>query len=351
MTEELDQQSDISHDASNERETLARLARKRTEIEGIFESAADAMALIGTDGRFIRVNSALARMSGRSPADHVGRTIAEVGPKLADWIMEQVHAVEASRQLRRNRRVSALIASDPERNHLFDVDWYPVYEGDRVVAVGMRGIDVTEREEREALLTHVVRELQHRVKNTLANVVALVEQARRSDRDPEVVLDILSNRVRALALTHGRLTEANWQDTGLTELLSQELGNIPGSRQVALSGPEVTLSAQPALALSMAIHELASNSLRYGSLSQPDGRLAVDWNVEDDQLHIRWREIGRPDGEIGRHGFGWRLIETSVGTTLHGSIDAERTDRGYCFDIRLPLRSLQLGRRPSFSSA
>ena len=172
---------------------------------------------------------------------------------------------------------------------------------------GITGVvlDVTERkriEERQELL---IRELHHRVKNTLATVQAIVGATARSAPSPEHFAAAFAGRVISLAKTHDLLTEGAWQTASLRQMLERELGpyDDPARPRIALEGPLVELASEEAVPLGMAIHELTTNAAKYGALSRTGGRLQVTWTLEPpaggsdaSTLRLAWIERGGPPG-------------------------------------------------------
>jgi two-component system CheB/CheR fusion protein len=167
--------------------------------------------------------------------------------------------------------------------------------------VGMIGVvqDVTERkaaEERQALL---IRELHHRVKNTLATVQAIVGSTARTASSIDEFYQAFVGRIVSLAQTHTLLTEDYWQTASLTQLLRNELGpyDDESDRRVTIEGPPVELTSEAAVPIGMAIHELTTNAAKYGALSD-GGRVEVGWTVKGDpdrsMLHFSWVEAGGP---------------------------------------------------------
>jgi PAS domain S-box-containing protein len=186
--------------------------------------------------------------------------------------------------------------------------------GQLVGAVNML-IDITERKRTEEQQSLLVRELHHRVKNTLATVQAIVGSTARSADTVEKFSAALIGRIGALAKTHLLLSD----DSGATtfgEILRNELDAFDdgSGARITLDGPEVAVAARLAMSLGMAIHELTTNAAKYGALSVYGGRLNVAWTVIIDAtrrtLNIDWVESGGPPVVAPvRHGFGSRLLE------------------------------------------
>jgi PAS domain S-box-containing protein len=221
-----------------------------------------------------------------------------------------------------------------------------VYDAERkpVYMIGAC-LDITGRkkaEERQSLLIH---ELNHRVKNTLATVQSLAAQTMRNSPGPEAFQSSFMARLMALSATHDLLTQTYWESTTLGDVLEAELrphGGVDHQR-IRASGDLVKLKPQQALSLGLAFHELATNAIKYGSLSSAQGRLVIDWNIEAPetgarQLVLRWREqdgplVARPT----RRGFGTRLIERSIVHELGGVIETDYASSGLVCLIKVPL--------------
>ncbi|MBZ9747604.1 sensor histidine kinase [Mesorhizobium sp. CO1-1-7] len=195
----------------------------------------------------------------------------------------------------------------------------------------------------------LIRELHHRVKNTLANVRAMMSAtARTSGRVEDFVRDF-SARIVSLADTHSILTDDYWQTASLRQLLEGELRHYDtsGSSRVVLEGPDVALVADIAIPVGMAFHELASNSSKYGALSRPNGRVEVSWSIERASDHrvvaLHWRERDGPTvQEPKRKGFGTVLLEKVVAVQCQAKINLVYDPDGLQFDMELPVRDTRL---------
>jgi PAS domain S-box-containing protein len=147
---------------------------------------------------------------------------------------------------------------------------------------GMTGVvqDITERKQVEERQSLLIRELHHRVKNTLATVQAIVGSTARTSSSIDEFYSAFVGRIVSLAHTHSLLTEDEWQTVALRKLLSDELRPYDeGGRRVALSGPDVELTSDLAVPIGMAIHELTTNAAKYGAFSRRGGRVEVRWDV------------------------------------------------------------------------
>ena len=178
-----------------------------------------------------------------------------------------------------------------------------------------------EAEEQRALQRQrlMINELNHRVKNTLATVQSLARQSRGRPADTPG-LAAFTERLMALARAHDLLTQSVWEGADLHDILHQTLE--PYEDRAVLAGPTVALTPNAALALSMVFHELATNAVKYGALSTPDGTVTVVWHVDPLALHrltLHWEERGGPSvSPPSRTGFGSRLIAASLKSDLGG---------------------------------
>jgi len=198
-------------------------------------------------------------------------------------------------------------------------------------------VDVTSLIEAEEQQKVLAAELSHRVKNTLAVVSSIAE---RTLSDGETKENLIG-RFHALGHTHDVLSESGWTEAGLQELISAELSpHATGDGVLQISGPQVMLKPQAALFIALAVHELSTNAAKYGSLSVPEGRIAVSWIITGDRtprLEISWQEEGGPkvDG-FGMPGFGTELIERGIRFELQGEAKLETVNGGLHCRIVIP---------------
>ena len=195
----------------------------------------------------------------------------------------------------------------------------------------------------------LIRELHHRVKNTLANVRAMMGATAKSSGSVDDFVRDFSARIVSLADTHSMLTDDYWQMASLHKLLESELRHYDTTdkSRVVLEGPNVALVADIAVPIGMAFHELASNSSKYGALSRPAGRLEVRWSVsnseEERMLNLNWLEKGGPKVEQPRRrGFGTTLLEKVVAVQCQAEVELNYHPDGLRFALALPLRDTRL---------
>lgn len=197
-------------------------------------------------------------------------------------------------------------------------------------------------EEQSAIRATLTRELNHRVKNTLANVLSIIALTRRRGGSLDEFADGLDGRIRALSATHDLLTGSDWGATPIRALVEAELNPyaFEAEHTVEISGPAVDLAPNDALSLGLAIHELATNAAKYGALSRPGGTVAVTWQrLGDDLVEVVWQESGGPEvARPERRGFGTDLIERVVAQELKQPVKLEFLAEGLRCLLTIPVR-------------
>jgi two-component sensor histidine kinase len=200
--------------------------------------------------------------------------------------------------------------------------------------------DIHERkigEERQRLL---VNELNHRVKNTLATVQAIASQTLKGDISLDEARARFEARLLALSRAHNLITDQNWEGASVEQVVRDATDHLAPDR-FELAGERVWLSPRAALALALALHELATNGVKYGALSGEEGKVAISWRTEEGMLRLEWKELGGPKVEAPtRRGFGSRLIERALGSDLGGKAELSFEADGLRCTIAASLRTI-----------
>ncbi len=186
--------------------------------------------------------------------------------------------------------------------------------------------EIGRRRDTERHLELVVRELQHRVKNAIATVGAVVNLSMGGQDGLDRLKETIGRRIASLGGTHSLLVATDWRGATLGAILTRELEPYFSTAQVTLDGPEITLPPATAVAFGMVIHELVTNAAKYGALSTPAGRLSVTWEAHqldgEQALRLEWLERGGPAVVApSRTGFGSRLVERLLVRQLRGRIE------------------------------
>ena len=205
------------------------------------------------------------------------------------------------------------------------------------VAIVGASRDLTEVKKAEELQRLLVNELNHRVKNTLAAVQSIAVQTLRGATDFSSARTALDGRIISLARAHDLLTDRSWSGADLRDVAFRAMEPFPIA-QIELSGSSVEISPKHALALSLALHELATNATKYGALSGAEGRVQLSWRAEDGVLHLNWRESGGPPvAPPTRRGFGTRMLQDGLFRDLSGETRLEYAVDGVRYEVSAPL--------------
>ena len=206
--------------------------------------------------------------------------------------------------------------------------------------------DITAEKTADAHRQLLSNELQHRVKNTLAVVQGIVSQSLRNVATPAEARDAIISRLVTLGRAHDVLTRTSWIAAPIAEIIGgATLAHGIRETRLALSGPPINLTARAALALSMVMHELCTNAIKYGALSNETGLVEIGWSVAGDPrdaiLTVLWKESGGPEVSAPtRKGFGSRLIETSISSDL-GKASLEFAPEGVRWRLNAQLSFVQ----------
>ena len=322
--------------------------RKAHELEcsrfaAIIASSKDAIIGHSLDGTIDSWNDGAERLLGYSKAEMMRRSLLKVAPgeqqgqlrDLLDTFSATSDLAESEMQWRHKDGSVIQLA----------LTCSPVKDGSgRVVAGSTIARDITGQKRADALKNLMLQELNHRVKNSLASVQAIALQTLSSAQTLADFKPAFMARLMALSNTHNLLAVDAWSSVGLREIIASEMApyDHDGKGRADLVGSDVQLDPNTALALAMAVHELATNAGKYGALSVPDGRVVVEWDTRladgGTRLRLRWREHdGPPVVQPQRKGFGSRLITEGLTMQLDGdaTLAFEPTGLECCIDIPL----------------
>ena len=197
-------------------------------------------------------------------------------------------------------------------------------------------------EEQHSIRDTLTRELNHRVKNTLANVLSIVALTRRRTETLDEFANSLDGRIRALSATHDLLTESEWGTTAISQVVEAELAPYADRDLGAIdcSGPQIEIAPNDALSLGLALHELATNATKFGALSDSRGSVSVTWQeIADDLVQLTWKERGGPPvSQSRKRGFGTDLLERIVAHELDHPVQLSFEPDGVVCKLIVPIR-------------
>ena len=288
-----------------------RAREQLEELEAIYETSPVGLAFLSTDLRFIRINRRLAEMNGHPALEHIGRTVRDLVPAIADQVDDILRRLQAGEDVV-SHEITGETAAQPGVQRTWLEYWTPL----RGVGGEVRGLNVvveeiSERKHAEARTRLLIDELNHRVKNTLSVVQNLARQSFRDAGSPAAKA-AFEERLLALAAAHNVLTQRKWEPASLKEVAATAIADA-GDR-IELAGPDVAVGADLAVALSLALHELTTNARKYGALSNDAGRILLAWSRDlEGRVRLRWAESGGPAvSPPDRRGFGARLLERAM---------------------------------------
>ncbi len=202
--------------------------------------------------------------------------------------------------------------------------------------------DITRRKRNEAQQDLLSAELDHRVKNVLARVAAVIRQTQRRIGTIDEFVKALDGRIESIAAAHALLSESRWSGAGLTDLIRDQLAPYTTEANTTISGPDVMLTSAETQAVAVVMHELVTNAAKYGALSRPDGRVSVTWDRANADasaiLTVTWRELGGPPiAAPVQSGYGSSLIRDLIPHELGGTVELIFSSDGACCKIEIPL--------------
>jgi PAS domain S-box-containing protein len=320
---------------------------ERARLAAIVECSDDAIISKTLQGVVTSWNASAERIFGYTAAEMVGQPIYRLIPPELHQDEDRILATLASGK-RIDHYETVRIAKDGRRVHL-SLTVSPIRNSSgQIIGASKVARDISERKRAEEVQHLLMNELNHRVKNTLATVDAISRQTLRRSANAKDFADSFGGRLRALARANALLTTASVHGSEithgaeLTELISSQLTlGDDGDSRISLEGPVVTLSGQASLHLALVLHELGTNARKYGALSAPAGRVAIEWVVNSQPgsrlLTITWRETGGPPVKAPeKRGFGSTLIENSL--TSHGAkVSMQFAASGLSCVIEMPL--------------
>ena len=317
----------IMRDVTERTGVMDALGGARRRLEGIVESAMDAIITVDESRRIILFNPAAERMFGVSGDEAMGETLERFIPELfseTGSTNEKLGPVDAVSGLRANGEKFPLEASFSNIQT----------GGEHLATVILR--DITERRTSEDARHLLAREVDHRAKNALAVAQALVTMTKAGTT--EEYASAVQGRISALARAHSLLSESRWQGAELAQTVESELAPYVRPGQGRLDGPPVTLRANAVQPVSLVLHELATNACKYGALKHEDGIVSVSWRVDlDGFLTLHWHEHGGPPVSAPeRSGFGSVLLNQVVHRQLEGKLLVEWRPEGIQVDVVLP---------------
>jgi PAS domain S-box-containing protein len=321
----------IMRDRTAQHRTELALQASEDRFRSMVERISDAFLTLDLDWRVTYANRRVEQDTGRRLLDLLGRDVRQVFPALRGSEIERAC-------------LEALAGQEPVQREVYsplDGRWlllsaYPADEG-----LSVFWLDVTGRKEAEERQALLLRELNHRVKNTLAVVLAMARRTRQGTPSVAEFLAAFEGRLRALATAHELLSESGWQATSLVVLARAALAphDGPGGGQIRIEiGHDLPLKPAAAQDLVLVLHELATNAAKHGALSVPGGTVVLEGQVADGELRLVWRETGGPAAtSLSAPGFSTTLLQQAVVHQYGGRAAFDWQPDGLVCMLRLPV--------------
>jgi len=310
----------------------------RARMASIVESSDDAIISKDLNGRIVSWNKGAERLFGYLAEEAIGKPITMLIPE--GHLDEETHILS---RIRRGERIQHYETVRQRKDgSLIDISLTvsPIENSQgQVIGASKIARDIGDRRRADEHKTLLIHELNHRVKNTLATVQSLAMQSLRDGQTGG--REDFEGRLIALSRAHDILTDENWQGAWLQDVARQAMAPFGASEsRIRLQGPAVRLTPKQSLAISMALHELATNAAKYGALSTEAGRVGIVWTVDHEPalLQLTWTEEGGPAvKQPKKQGFGSRLISRSLANELSGAAELEFRPGGIVCSISTPI--------------
>lgn len=331
---------DVFRRAHAVQEANQSLAQETQRLRALLEQAPGFVAVLtGPEHRFLMANQAYRQLVGNR--DVVGKIIGEALPEVVEQgFVNLLDSVFQSGEAYVGQSAPVFLEPRPGaplEERFLDFIYQPIMgPAGEVAGVFVQGHDVTEQHRAKTHQQLLINELNHRVKNTLAVVQGLAMQSFGKGTEPAAAQRTFDARLNALSAAHNLLTSENWESAGLLDVIEASVSATAGANaaRVSIEGPDIQLRPQTAVSLAMAVHELCTNAIKYGALSNEHGTVDVRWTTEPDQdarlrVTLDWVESGGPPVSAPlRRGFGTRLIERGLSAELRSDVRLEFLPEG-----------------------
>ena len=332
----------VNVDVTEQEEAAKALRESEERFRLAVEAAPSGMLMTDESGRIILGNAQCGKIFGYSREELVGQSIELLVPKTSSArhpeLRKSYYARPSARAMGLGRDLRARRKDGTE--FPVEIGLSPIATTQGLMTLAAV-VDISSRKQAEAERELLIAELNHRVKNTLSIVQGLAHQTFHGTDANSTARKAFEGRLVALALAHNLLTQANWSHAPLSEIANVVLNAGGGSGRILLSGPPILLPPKEALSITMALHELFTNALKYGALSNDSGRISLEWKRTGDgdaRLELTWRETGGPAVAAPKQrGFGSRLLERTLAYDLDGEVSIDFDPEGLVCFIAAPL--------------
>jgi PAS domain S-box-containing protein len=330
---------------------FAERRRHATGVRAILNTIEEAIITIDAQGIVNDLNPAAARVFGYEPEEVIGRNVKILMPEhyrsehdgyVSNYLRTgQAKVIGRGREVTGQRKDGSIFPMELAVSEM-------VLSRRRMFTGVVR--DITERKqietERKQIEQHqerLVAELDHRVKNVLAQVAVVAASSRQGSRSIDEFLRSLNGRIQSMAAAHTLLSKSGWQSVGLDALVRNQLAPYATDTNITISGTDIMLTAAEIQAVSRVLHELVTNAAKHGALSMPGGHVSVSWNRKPNgdgaNLMLVWQELdGLPVKSEVQSSYGTNLIRNLIPHELGGKVDLVLAPDGVSCTIELPIQ-------------
>lgn len=332
----------VSFDITARKRGEEDLRESEARFRTIFEQANDFLITTTLDQRISSVNPAVLAALGYTEEEVIGRPISAFMD--ADQFAISRAALEKKLVEGGTTRLMLNVRAKDGRELVWEINSRLTGDAEgRPTGLHAIARDMTEAKRAEAHQKLLIDELNHRVKNTLAIVQGIAQQTFKSGVEPVAARHVFEGRLAALSEAHNLLTREHWGPVSMRQIIGDAVSPHGGGvGRFELDGPDLPIAPKTAISLALAIHELATNAVKHGALSRPEGRVAIGWaragTREAPRLMLRWVERGGPPVQPPtRRGFGTRMIERGLAAELGGTVKIDFAPTGLVCTVEAPL--------------
>jgi PAS domain S-box-containing protein len=319
------------------------LSEATVRFRSLFEHAPVAMLMIDRTGKVRQMNAAAEEVFAAPSGDVVGQAIEELVPESLRDMHPKLREADVGEPTSRPMGAARELFARRKNGEQFPVEigLNPIPgSGDTAVIASV--VDISHRRREEQRMQFVMRELDHRVKNALSTVSAVVSHTRQGSGSIADFVAALDGRIRSMATTHELLSSHRWHGVSLMELVRRELAPYATRKNIEINGPGILLKPAAGLAMAMVLHELATNAAKYGALATGDGRVSIRWDQRlngqaPSPLVLEWQEMGGPPVVAsGKPSYGTNTITDLIPYEFGGTVDLVMAPDGVCCRLELP---------------
>ena len=314
-------------------------------LSAIVESSFDAIVSKDLNGIIKTWNNGAQRLFGYRPEEAIGQNITmlippdhlDEEPKIIARIKagERVDSFETVRRKKGGELVPVSLTISPVRN-----------ADGRIVGASKIARDITTSKESEQRIRLLMREVNHRVKNQYAVILSMIRETNKRSQSPDEFEKQVRERIMALSRSHDLLVTADWKGATVGDLIAAQIKPFPRGEMVDMSGPPLVLTPNAVQYLGIALHELATNSAKYGVLTGEKGKISVRWGITgvggSRLFHLTWAETDGPQvQDISHGGFGTVVLKRVAPAAINGQGKLDYGPNGIAWSLEAPLASVE----------